>query len=605
VTLEDALKEILRNAVGPDFVDPKNVMSAVGQAKTELPTRGRGYGWNFLPPVPKENYIAAYALFGANKAVSSSVNAHYAAAALVDIGEPSLVAAEAWRDEADVRELRQYVERGVEPLPQFKATLPELGGDRGRMLTRVLLEDLTGGYPYQGGLRFARHVLTELWVARQYLPLLAHAVESGHPFLRRNAVYTLASLVYVGDPEARGLLRQVVEQRRDLVAWMRAARILADARDPKVGEILTRQLPDKDPMVASFILRQIGHLGYGAAGPALLRTSLQFDADLDLQWAFLEALARLPKVDAALLRRADELADRSGAQPKGKKKILRDLAWVVLDRADGGRRIADLVKASAGGTTLEGFSASTKGFIAEHLARTGWEGLKEIAQDMREEPLSRIRAVSGGPWKSAHAEWLAGLAEERRNPTELRAAAALKVHEIEPARGCRLLTQLVEAYPDGFRDEVTDEAERAVAVCILALGKDLSDERLAKTLRGALDLREKNGMRKQAEFVELLTGLLAARGEEPARPAIDLLLQGKVSVYRGHAALALSYLPSDASLKAVVDLLADPDPFVRQCAAFGLEKHRGAAADCDWWNARPDSRTRASREVRRLLGIDP
>jgi hypothetical protein len=623
----DVVGMALRSALGSEWLDFNNpVGSAAGSSSlpraAALPRKGNEPGWRFLPAVPPDLLLLA-SLTASGQHLQPWLTPDFMAAAyLVEIGEPSLVAVESARGlSPSVDRIVKYVREAVRPLPDSAPAFAPAADPVEAMQRRLVVEDLLAGYPHSTAFPFAPRILADRSLVLELLPRILEAARHRHPLLRRNAVQVLAGLVTEDAAEAE--LCRTLESTEDAVCRYRALHGLMARRSAKAGAILRAQIKAaRDEYYRAYALYALGFIdpesGREAAVAALRERSKDDD---DSAWAAVQVLARsAPAEDEgmALLRKLEEgLRVLEGPVERAREstpavrtyrvRVVRRMVWCALAQSGAAEMDSRIVRALAPDArrrVLEDFPDTSTYLAIDVLARASRASLWKVIRDPKEAVDVRARAIDllGKP-EGEEPKELSALAFQADGAPLVRAAASVKLAAPGSTEAALGLLRLYSA--GGLADEGDPSKERAalVAARFLSDRKALRrDELLAAFDRAARDREDrarrlepevaakgKGGPARIPPHVPLVEALLSAMAQEGSveclRRVVETLRGGRERL-GGEAALALGESGPAGAEAELLEALASADGWTRFAAAWALARRIKGEVACDWiWGA--------------------
>ncbi len=628
----DVVGLALRSALGSEWIDLNNpVGSAAGSSSlpkaAALPRRGTEPGWRFLPAVPPDLLLLA-SLTASGQHLQPWLTPDFMAAAyLVEIGEPSLIAVESARGlSPGVDRLIRYVQQAVRPLPDAAPAFAAAADPVEGMQRRLVVEDLIAGYPHSTAFPFAPRILADRSLVLELLPRILEAARHRHPLLRRNAVSVLAGLANEDAAEAE--LCRTVETTEDAVCRYRSVHGLMSRRSAKAGAILRAQLKSsRDEYYRAYALYALGFIdpeaGREAAVAALRDRSKD---DEDLVWVAVQVLARAaPAGDEAmaLLRKledglrvlegpADRAREATAAIRLYRVRVVRRMAWCALAQSGAGEMDSRIVRSLAPDArrrVLEDFPDTSTYLALDVLARASRPSLWKVVRDPKEAVDVRARAIEllGKP-EGGEPKELEALAAQADGPPLIRAAAAVKLAEADAPAAAEAALALLRLYSAGGlagEGDVSKERAALVAARFLADRKALRKEELLAAFERAVRDREDRARRlaeleaaaakgkgappRIAPHVPLLEALLSALSQEGSAEClkrVEETLRAGSGRAGGEAALALGESAAAGAEAGLLEALGSADGWTRFSAAWALARRTKKDVACDWiWGA--------------------
>lgn len=518
---------------------------------------------------------------------------------LIELGEPSLVAA----DTVD-SPLKDKLKKLITDIPPQAPQPPSMGNGKNNMLAKVATLELMSGYPYAIDPTYAKRTLLAGDLAYE---AVLKCAESNHTFLARNAVAILAN--FPGEKPAKDLER-IFKHSKDPVILVRCLAGMARKKDKSHIKTLQSAAQSRDDWLRAMAIYALGHVATEDKDSARMLAGMAQSATLEQLWTLLPAIARIgdksPDTQSTLRSLYTKLWEQAkgiphpipkgdvpndfapNPEPAGyRKRIVADLCLIALAASGDTSALQEIVaKLSKGG--LEAFTEASWMLLAELLGGMGDKGLEEAKKlATHSEVTVAMQAVRGmAKSKAPDIKWLKELAMGRGGSAMVRAAAltVLYQHTVGEIReACHSILQsggggAEQAYLVGMAIQMLDR-----------LGDNKGDE-LLKVVEANKSSTAKREATDEYDItkckidvfpplLEIAVLALARTQHEPAIPTLmDLLKDSKV---RAEAALALGSMPlkGDNLTKvpqALLEALVDPkDGWVRFCAYLALKNMTG------------------------------
>lgn len=581
---------------------------------------GSGVEWVYMPEHPTELIWVGVA--GCLRSVlhPELVSFPETIAYLVEVGETSLPGTEVVKCKVGER-----VKKLVTPVPNRFPSIKGGSKPLDRMINRLVVVELTSGFPHALDPTYARRTLA--LGDKAYRSVLDN-VESKHSLLSRNAVAVLANF---GKPEAISKLRKLLGSK-DPVTRYRALSGLVRLRDRGAVPTLIKGLSDRDDVWRAACAHALGQIGNEEAASALMKVA--GSADIEYLWSILPAVARLAgphKKYERFFTRMEQRLLKGNLYKKPPPPPGRNMIPPTPDPA--GTKLQVVVQMCRLGMAAAGNAAAKQEVIAKFQAedlkafyvpnqillcnvlgkfndtRQELQTLVETAKSDRVavQALQDLRRIA------AETEWL----EVQAASHKVSGVQALALRELYE-RGDKFYVPVAKKLIDGYKGDPTKGAVAFVVGTALKLMGKTKEGNSLDSVVAVVEKALKAGMWARREgqniiditkakftitppLLEISCIELGRLGDPKGVPALLKVLKSEATGGRGEAALALGAIGGKEAVDALVEALEDPkDGWLRFCAYESLKKLTGEDYFCDWLFGSKSTRRRAVSKYRRL-----
>ncbi len=582
---------------------PWTVPTATGDDR--VPTPSGTITWAYPPTVTSMQWwwcLAPFLRYGLHPQLVSEGET---GALLLEIGEPSRLAAEAAAGHFGA-DIVAMIKRDVTPVPAKAPEPPQMDSALQQMFADLAARELTSEYPYGLNPYFAQRTLS---LGDQAFPAVLACAKSDHVFLRRNAMAVLAQY---GRAEGLAYLREVAANSKDAVARTRAILGLARRRDKDIVPLLVKMLDDADKFKRALAAYALGVSSRPEGGEALLKKASVSVGDGDLLMSLLPALGRVrmnsDKFTASLRNLAAAVArtsyDMGSALPPDvpdpknlRRDILVEFAQLALAAQGDEAAIKEVL------AKKDGFKTATQYLAVEVLGWLGEDGAKSlqaIVQNGRMEPVIRAQALARILTLVPNTKFAVEVASNEAMPPGVRGIALTMLPAYDPTGARNCAKTIIEAYLKG-RYRTPAEAY-LVLTSLQALGRtgDSDIDVLLQVAEVAAGQRRRTApaskrppspmdlYQTEVEIVidvPLLETALIELGRtrsKRAGEALAMVLADAGADARAEAAFSLGAVAGKAALVALVGGLQDKDGWVRWASYVALHGLTGKEFFCDW-----------------------
>lgn len=564
---------------------------------------------NYTPPIPGELAWIGIANCLRTLLHPEVVSIPEIIAYLVEIGDPSLVGANSVKTNIAGR-LKSLI-RDIPPNPP---KFPSGGDPITRMLTKVAVLELVGGYPHALDPTYCRRTLS---MGEMSYEAVLKCAKSDHPFLAANAVVVLAN--YPGKKVTKEL-EALFKSAKDPTMAVRILAGFARRKDKAAIPLLLDLANSREDYIRAMAVYALGHIAAGDSKVARKLAKMAARAGDDELWTILPALARIADQSAQTRSEVSALYKKLWAagsriphpppkvpkpidfrspqpEPKGyKKRILADFAEIAAAACgDSGARQAVIAKLNGGG--IKAFTDASWILLAETLpllGTAGQEHAKRLATN-NEIAVAMTAVKSMAKAKTPDLKWVKEFAMGGGNPL-VRAAALTVLWKHTVGDILDACHHIVKSYSGGSAEEAYLVG---MAIQMLDRKKQNKADELIPVVEAA---RASNAVaRRNAEneyditqaridvsppLLEIATLALGATGDPKAIPVLLSLLESSPAA--SQAALALGGMPLEGEnfnkvIGTLIDALADPkDGWLRWCAYLALKNLTKQDYFTDW-----------------------
>jgi HEAT repeat protein len=560
---------------------------------------GSGVQWVYMPEHPTELVWTGVA--GCLRSIlhPELVSVPETVAYLCEVGETALPGTKCVQ--SPVGEKLKLL---VTPVPEQFPPVRAGAGTFDSMVNRLVVVELTSGFPHALDPTFARRTLC---LGERAYKAVLDSTRSNHTLLARNAVAILSNFK---TPEAIDELRKLLRSNDPVVRY-RVLTGLGRVRDRASVPALIQGLTSADDVWRAACAYTLGMIGDPGAVDELMKVARSAN-DLDYLWSLLPAIARLagPKKEFEDFFTKMELAVLQGGlykepptppknmvppkpEPAGTKlQVVVEMCKLGLAAA-GHAGARDQLKAKFQQHGVDGFYVPNQILLCNVLGRMndGRAILQQIVETAKNDRLA-VQALLDLREQAAENEWLKKQAGSHR-------AAAVRA---------LALTELFERGEEHFVP-VGGQAY-VVGTALQLMGKTSTRNKVDSAIAAATKAHS-SGMwaRREGEnildiikakiticppLLEIACIELGRLGDPKALETLIRILKSDATGGRAEAALALGAIAGREAIDALVAALEDPkDGWVRFCAYEALRKLSGQDHLCDWIFGQPGSRSRA------------
>jgi HEAT repeat protein len=561
---------------------------------------------------------------------------------LAYLGEPSLMAAEMARGDAELKDMIAHLKKAINPMPKERPEYDEGKTPEETMMLRLTYDDLVCAHPFSFDQKFAGRIAL---LGDEAIPYVIQASKSTHSFLHRNAAVMLGRY---DDDRAKERLRELLTSSLDLSTRARVVDALVRRRDKKSVPLFHEMLQKtRDRSFAVSLIRGLGIIGDQTSVAVILEELARDPDDFDLAVASLTALARLgPKEQVPVRKMLDKIKNVKYAEVASSRGpsipdpancreqtidhlVLMVRASMKEEGAPGELwRIFDDARRSAKEGPDDGRLAR-RGMTAQVYAPVGYAILEiagrfekgrayllEMAHDPREDVLMRVHSLielarANPPDLKDRIADLAELGVDQ--PVAETAFRILGVIAVKEA--CEIASKWIDGYA---RDaSLSRKFLVGLAVKYLSSKKAIKLDRLIEIVENEIIAIERGRAAKKQDpaaapggnqarmeftspvpFLEHVVAEIGTQRDASAGPILRDVLAAPGMPARAEAAVALGAVRWPDGWEALADALEDSDPWVRFMAYRGIKYSMGKDAPCDWLHGSPSDRLAAVKQYR-------
>lgn len=609
--------------------------------KVEDPTISTGGGlkveWRYPPEMPTE--LVWEAISGSLRALLhyETVSVPEIIARLVEIGEPSLVAAKF----NNLGPVPPEIEKRVTEAPKAVPTARTSGDARKDMLTKLCLVELCRQFPHAFDPTYGRRIFA---FPDETEDIIIELSKHDHLFVQRNA--TVALNAYGSDKATRALV-EVFRKTSDQCTRFRALGLLVRRKEKSIVKDLLQMLSGKDWVLQAYAAYALGMIGEKGSAEAI-QNAIRTTPTAEFYMSAIPALGRCgdrgtieylkslresikKKVPTLMnITRPSSLAMRpkEGAEdpPGAKQQILLDLctiAMAMLGDESSGRELLGRLNDKG----LDDFFQPCYFFICDALRRMGPDGIKMLLRIAKGEikaggrgfggKLSvdavRNRALQNLEGTSPDPDEVAALAFDE-NPT-VRTTALLILFNNYVSKFKETATKIVKFFAQGT--PATPDQAFVIGTCLQLLGElealevDTMIAVVEKAYNAGLFARRESNneaditkakVQVYPPLLEIAIIELGRIGDSKAEDLLITILKGPKTEGKAEAAIALATLATGKGIQALLEALLDDDGWVRYCAARALKHVTGKEVTANWIFLSKQELKRHADKYRELIG---